>query len=182
MCEATLCNKFNLYPVCLRRFWYLYLLQRLCQFSAHARQGSGQSLLSSSLLPESMQVEIYGTIILSIFCIGAWKKVSSGCRTATSAPHKQPTQRLSRPPRIQKLGYVKDLFINSMEKYCNHTTHPFPLSNLTTTLNTHNLRRDVITNTHNPQHLKPPPQTSATHNQVSTKPPVPTQTDLYNTP
>jgi len=78
-------------------------------------------------------------------------------------------QRLSRPPPIQKLGYVKNLFINSTEKYFNHTTHPLPVSNLTATLNTHNLRRDLITNTHNPQHLKPPPRTSATHTPPTTR-------------
>ena len=89
-------------------------------------------------------------------------------RTAPSALYTRPMQMLSRPPPFQKLGYVKT-YLYTARKYFNHTTHPLPLSNLTTTLNTHNLRRDLITNTHNPKHLKLPPRTSSTHTPPTTR-------------
>jgi len=37
-------------------------------------------------------------------CVGRMCGADGAARTATSAPHTRPTQRLSRPPTIQKLG------------------------------------------------------------------------------
>jgi len=89
----------------------------------------------------------------------------------------RPTQRLSRPLAIQKLGYVKT-YLQIARQYCNHTTHPLPLTNLTTTLQ----HTQTLDHKHTqPQHLKPPPHTPLPQPSEH-KPPVPTQTDLHNTP
>jgi len=80
---------------------------------------------------------------------------------------------------LMQQGNLIDVFsaLHVSGAYAHHREHYIlscsiwfsALSNPTITLNTHKLRRDLITNTHNPQHLKPPPWTHATHTPPTTR-------------